>query len=48
MPFATLMGKGVLNVESVFLYIMIISLLVIFTVDAFQKRQNDLKRGKSK
>ncbi len=34
--------------ETIFLYLMIISLAAIFAVDTFQKRQNDLKRGKSK
>lgn len=34
--------------ETTILYIMIASLMAVFTVDIFQKRQNDLKSGKSK
>lgn len=34
--------------ETTILYIMIASLMAVFTVDTFQKRQNDLKGGKSK
>lgn len=34
--------------ETTILYIMIVSLMAIFAVDTFQKRQNDLKSGKSK
>lgn len=34
--------------ETTILYIMIASLMAVFTVDTLQKRQNDLKGGKSK
>lgn len=34
--------------ETTILSLMIVSLMAIFTVDTFQKRQNDLKSGKSK
>jgi hypothetical protein len=34
--------------ETTFLSLMIVSLMAIFTVDTVQKRQNDLKSGKSK
>lgn len=34
--------------EAAFLFLMILSLITIFAVDTFQKRQNDLKSGKSK
>jgi hypothetical protein len=34
--------------ETTFLSLMIASLMAVFTVDTFQKRQNDLKNGKSK
>jgi hypothetical protein len=34
--------------ETIFLTIMIFSLAAIFAVDTFQKRQSDLKSGKSK
>ena len=34
--------------EATILYIMIASLMAVFTVDTFQKRQNDLKSDKSK
>lgn len=34
--------------ETTILYIMIASLMAVFTVDTLQKRQNDLKSGKSK
>lgn len=34
--------------EATILYLMIVSLMAVFTVDTFQKRQNDLKSGKSK
>lgn len=34
--------------ETTLLYLMVVSLMAIFAVDTFQKRQNDLKSGKSK
>lgn len=34
--------------ETTILYIMILSLMAVFTVDTVQKRQNDLKSGNSK
>lgn len=34
--------------ETIILYVMIVSLITIFAVDTSQKRQNDLKSGKSK
>lgn len=34
--------------ETTILYLMVASLMAIFAVDTFQKRQNDLKSGKSK
>jgi hypothetical protein len=32
--------------ETTILYLMIVSLMAVFTVDTFQKRQNDLKNGR--
>lgn len=34
--------------ETTFLSLMIVSLMAVFTVDTIQKRQNDMKSGKSK
>lgn len=34
--------------ETTFLSLMIVSLMAVFTVDIIQKRQNDMKSGKSK